>query len=82
MARPHRKKADELLLAALVCGATVENAARQAGVSVRTAQRRLADPAFRRLCSQRRLDTAQRVAGMVTVGSLEAARVLLTMLDP
>ncbi|MFL5244140.1 MAG: hypothetical protein ACJ8FY_18705 [Gemmataceae bacterium] len=81
MARSRRKKADELLLAALACGATAESAARQAGVSVRTARRRLADPAFRRLCSQHRLETAQRVTGMVTVGSLEAARVLLTMLD-
>jgi hypothetical protein len=81
MARPRLKKADEILIAAFGCGATVENAARQAGVSVRTAQRRLADATFRKRCSQFRLDTAQRITGMMTVGGLEAARVLLSLLE-
>jgi hypothetical protein len=42
------RSSDELLLSALAAGSTVEEAARTAGVSTRTAYRRLADPAFAR----------------------------------
>jgi len=41
-----RKEADEALLQALACGATVETAAQRAGIGERTAYRRLADPEF------------------------------------
>jgi hypothetical protein len=44
---PARRGADGLLLAALAAGAPVEQAAAQAGLSTRTAYRRLADPGFR-----------------------------------
>ena len=43
-----RKTADEALLRALACGATVENAARTAGISARTAHRRLKEEAFQK----------------------------------
>src|SRR5262249_32605480 len=46
MARGRRNTADEQLLMALACGATVEAAARAAHVSVSTAYRRLREPAF------------------------------------
>jgi hypothetical protein len=42
----HRKRAEELLLAALAAGSPIEQAAQAAGLSARTAYRRLADPAF------------------------------------
>src|SRR5215210_2043981 len=41
-----RTQGDQLLVAALAAGAPVEQAARQSGLSARTAYRRLADPAF------------------------------------
>jgi hypothetical protein len=66
MARGIRKEAEETLLQALVCGATVENAARKAGVSERTAYRRLHDPEFRQRLAGLRLEMIQRTAGMLT----------------
>src|SRR5215210_5764933 len=54
MANDTRTRADELLVAALAGGASAERAAQAAGVSVRTAYRRLADPLFaRRLAAAR-----------------------------
>ena len=48
MGHQGRRRADDQLRLALACGATVEAAAKKAGVSVRTAHRRLTCPAFRR----------------------------------
>jgi hypothetical protein len=47
-----RKNADEAL--ALASGKSVREAAAEAGVSKRTAHRRLADPGFRAVCARRR----------------------------
>lgn len=46
MAHRGRKNADDALALALASGLTIEAAAERAGVSARTAHRRLADPAF------------------------------------
>jgi hypothetical protein len=46
MAQGGRKKGDEQLALALACGASVDAAARAAGVSRSTAHRRLKEPAF------------------------------------
>ena len=49
-----RKRAEELLLTALAAGSPVDEAAKAAGLSPRTAYRRLAEPGFRgRLASAR-----------------------------
>src|SRR5271156_6539868 len=80
MAR-RRKNADELLLTGLVCGGSVENAARAAGMSARTVQRRLADPAFRVALDKLRTGMVQRAVGMLTVASFEAVKTLLGLLD-
>ena len=48
MSRRGRKNADDAVLLALACGATVAQAAHRAGVSERTVYRRLKDPASRR----------------------------------
>ena len=77
-----RKDADEALLMALACGANVENAARQAGVSRRTAQRRLADPGFCRRLSEARADMVRRASGMLTAAALESVKTLLTLQGP
>jgi hypothetical protein len=76
-----RKNADELLLTALVCGGSVENAARAAGLSVRTVQRRLADPAFRQGLEKLRTEMVQRAVGMLTAAGFEAVKTLLGLLD-
>jgi hypothetical protein len=79
MAQKGRRKADHQLLAALACGATVESAARQAGVSESTAYRRLADPIFCQQLQATRADMIQRTAGALTAAATEAVRTLLEL---
>jgi hypothetical protein len=74
-----RENAEAALLLALACGATVENAARAAGVSPRTAHRRLADPAFRQRLHQVRGAMVERTAGMLTAAAGEAVKTLLAL---
>jgi hypothetical protein len=76
-----RKNTDESLLAALACGATVENAARSAGMSVRTAQRRQQEPAFRQRLQQLKTTMVERTSGMITAAGLEAVKTLITLQD-
>ena len=82
MAHRGRQQADDALLLALACGATVENAARQAGVSLRTAHRRMADESFRQRLQALRDDMVQRASGAMTAASHEAVRTLLELLKP
>src|SRR5207253_1986680 len=76
-----RKNTDEALLLALACGASVENAARTAGMSARTAQRRLTEPAFRKRLQDLRTDMAQRTGGMLTAAGMEAVKTLISLQD-
>ena len=75
-----RKKADDKLLQALACGASVEVAARECGLSPRTVYRRLADPEFRQRLREAVADLAQRSSRMLTAANGEAARTLLALL--
>jgi hypothetical protein len=68
-----------VLVTALACGATVEGAARKAGLSERTAYRRLADPDFQSRLRQQRAELARRVAGLLTAASLESVRTLVEL---
>ena len=77
-----RKTADEALLRALACGATVENAARTAGISARTAHRRLKEEAFQKRLRDLRAEMVQRTAGMLTASGMEASKTLVSLLDP
>jgi hypothetical protein len=79
MADKQRKKAEDTLLLALACGATVEGAARQCRLSERTVYRRLADPAFGRRLQELRADMVQRTAGALTATATEAVRTLLEL---
>jgi hypothetical protein len=79
MARRGRKNADEQLLMALACGATIENAARSAGVSQTTVYRRMNDPDFAARLRQMRSDMVQRTAGALTAAATEAVRTLLEL---
>lgn len=64
---------------ALACGATLENAARSAKVSLSTAKRRMRDPEFQRRLQEARADFVQRAAAMLTAGSLESVKTLLSL---
>jgi hypothetical protein len=82
MAQKGKRNADNQLLLALACGASVENAARQAGVSESTAYRRLADPDFSQRLKELRADMVQRTAGALTAAATEAVRTLLELQKP
>jgi hypothetical protein len=79
MAVKPRKKAEDALLLALACGATVENAARQCGLCERTVYRRLEEAVFRQRLQQLRTDMIQRTAGALTAAATEAVRTLLEL---
>jgi hypothetical protein len=53
------------LLTALASGQSVKSAARAAGVSERTAFRRVADPVFRQAVSQARAELLARAVGLL-----------------
>jgi hypothetical protein len=74
-----KKNADEALLLALACGATVEQAAQAAGLSARTAHRRLAEPGFQQRLEQLRAEMSQRTGGMLIAAGMEAVKTLLTL---
>jgi hypothetical protein len=78
----NRKRADDALILALVCGATVEMAAQKAGISARTAYRRLEDPSFQQRLNSQRADVVRRTANMLTAAGSEAVRTLLSLLLP
>jgi hypothetical protein len=82
MAQKGKKNADHVLLLAMVCGATVETAARQAGISERTAYRRKADPDFQRKLQEASADMVKRTTGTITASGGEASRGLLELLKP
>jgi hypothetical protein len=80
MPRKPRKKAEDKLLLALACGATVENAARQCQLCKRTVYRRMEEPDFRRRLQAMRADMFQRTSGALTAAGSEAVRALLELL--
>ena len=82
MAHRGRKNADEVLALAFACGSTAEQAAQKAGVGVRTAERRLADPAFARRVQEARDAIVQRASGVLTAALLEAIKTLLELQRP
>ena len=79
MARPIRKAVDRVLLQALACGATVEHAARKAGVCERTVYRRLEDVDFCRRLQELRTEMVQRTAGMLTGAGMGSVKVLVDL---
>ena len=80
MAQRGRRNADQALAMALACGATIEAAARSAGVSDTTAYRRLKDPEFVRLLEKTRCDLVERTMGMLTGAAGEAVKTLLGLM--
>jgi hypothetical protein len=79
MARTPNTKADRLLLRALACGATVENAVHNAGVGERTVYRRLADPAFQAELRKTSLEIFQRTSAMLSGAGLGCVKTLVDL---
>lgn len=79
MARKSNKATEQALLAALAIGATVENAARKAGISERTAYRRLADPDFQARVDQVPRENMARTAGMLSGAALGSVKTLVDL---
>jgi hypothetical protein len=79
MAVGRKKKADDVLIMALACGATAESAAQKAGVSVRTVYRRQADPAFRAQVNEVRADLVRRAASLFSAASMAAIKTITTL---
>ena len=76
------KSPNEVLLAALVCGASVETAARKAGIARRTAYRRLKDPRFAKRLQAARAEITKRTTSLLSAGSLEAVKALMDLIAP
>jgi hypothetical protein len=79
MAQKGRSNADQKLVLALSCGATVESAARQAGVCERTVYRRLKDPEFNAKLQAARQEMVERTANMLTAAAIESVKTLLRL---
>ena len=80
MAGGDRKNADSALITGLACGGTVEAAAKTAGVSERTAFRRLEDPSFRRRVAEARDAMVSRAVARLSATSTLAADTLRELL--
>jgi hypothetical protein len=81
MAKYDKRKADPLILAALVCGASSEQAGAKAGVSGRTVRRRLNNAAFRRKLNRVRNEMQMRTADQLSAAGTEAVRTLIRLMN-
>lgn len=81
MAENGRHRGEDALAAALAAGASVKDAAAQAGVSERTAFRRLSEIDFRRQVSQLRGQAVSQAAGRLTDAALSAVDVLRRLME-
>lgn len=81
MARKPRQKGQAALVEALAAGKPVAQAARSAGVSVRTAFRRLEDADFQRLVRQCRAKMFDQATGTLAATTAKAAKTLGKLLD-
>ena len=69
-----------MLVASLAAGQTVLDAAREAGLSEKTAHRRLAEPEFRRRVAAARDQMLARAVGQLTDAATEAVATLRELL--
>ena len=75
-----RANADEIIVAALAAGRTLQEAAETAGVSARTVSRRFTDPAFKARIQAICGETIGRALGRMADGMTIAADVLRELL--
>lgn len=71
---------DDVLFTLLVSGCHVQNAAKAAGVSERTAFRRLADPAYRARIDQARETLRESILAKLSDGAHDAISVLMNLM--
>jgi len=76
-----RERTDELLLAAFAAGCAVEEAAKRAGTSSRTAYRRLANPSFARRLAHARDEILSAALGELVDSVSEAITTLRSLLN-
>lgn len=81
MAEIFRKKRHDALLLALAAGNTVRDAARLAGVSERTATRRVADPESHQRIAQLQAEMVARALGKMADAMSAAADTLRALLN-
>jgi hypothetical protein len=77
-----RSSADSALVAALAGGSTIEDAARRAGVSARTAYRRVGEPDFRKRVTEVRAEMLSQSVGALTVAARAAVHTLMLLMQP
>jgi hypothetical protein len=80
MARDGKRGADPKLPMTLACGANVELAARQAGISESTVRRRLKDPAFIAKLNKLRAEVHVRIAYQLAAASTEGVRTMVRLM--
>ena len=73
---------DPALVVALAAGATYAEAAAQAGVSERTARRRMDDPAFRAALDDARAEVVSRAVDRLSAVATDAVDTLAALLGP
>src|ERR1700722_18891369 len=79
MPRGNRRTADEPFLIALACGATIEDAAHNAGISRSTAHRRLKDPEIQIRLQAIRADMVLRTSGTLAAAATEAVKTMVSL---
>jgi hypothetical protein len=72
MAQRKKPHSDHALMIALACGATVEAAARQVGISERAAYKRMEKPEFKRQLQELKADMIQRASSALVAANMEA----------
>jgi hypothetical protein len=77
-----RQNADAALIASLAAGKTVQDAAADAGVSVATAHRRLAEDGFRQRVTAARDEMIARAVGQLSEAAADAVAALRDLLKP
>src|SRR5688500_2460929 len=80
MAVRGRKNADDAWIVSLAAGWTIREACEHAGISERTAYRRLDDPLFRQHIAEARAGMVERSLGKLADASAEAVATLRTLL--
>lgn len=80
MAHRGRKNSDSLIIAALAAGKTHEQAAAQAGVSLRTVARRVTGPDFRQAVLETRAALIEQATGKLADATTLAAAELVALL--
>jgi transposase len=81
VARNGKQKGEALLITSLAAGDSIREAAAKAGVSERTAHRRMKDPAFRQRVNETWSDLVREAVGRLGDAAAHAANVLRELLN-